>query len=364
MSLTQPEQHVETLKRHMPHVFSQHPIDVFRGWRVARDVDLDDLDVVTSFFTDEDTLPFVPDQLDDLDDRSQSRRDPWWLLTRDVQGFPGAPMNHWPPVHWTSHSTSPPPLPPPPDALGFYLPFHHYPSHWGIYLRTEEVVRMVRYVRNAAAYHGILLTLQEASAIIIYFVHAHEAFHHAVECLATRSEVVCRDPLYKAGFRRYFREYFTDPGRSEEAVANGYGYVKVVERMKDQKKKFGWGKNDKKKIHFLDTFFRHWFENSTGGYAGGINYMDAERLDAGKRQLAEGSWQESMKPSHKGLDPAIWSVFPHAFHGFARINSKVNYVVHESSLIEDRQQIDVLYEPFSGRYGDRTLGGEGAAGTA
>lgn len=61
---------------------------------------------------------------------------------------------------------------------------------------------------------------------------------------------------------------------------------------------------------------------------------------------------KSMKPSHKGLDPAIWSVFPHAFHGFARINSKVNYVLHVSSRIAHRQQIDVLYEPFSDRYVD------------
>lgn len=42
MSITQPEQHVDTLMKHMPHVFSQQSIDVFDGWRVARDVDLDD----------------------------------------------------------------------------------------------------------------------------------------------------------------------------------------------------------------------------------------------------------------------------------------------------------------------------------
>ncbi|MCO5350252.1 MAG: hypothetical protein M9913_05010 [Bryobacteraceae bacterium] len=356
MSLTQPEQHVETLKRHMPHVFEAQPIDVFDGWLVSRDVDLDDLDPVISLFGDGNRLPFEDDQLG-------YSRDPWFFLTRRVAGFPGAPMSNWPPSPSTHHHTSPPPLPNP-DSLGFYLSFHHYPSHWGIYLRRDKVAREIENLLIKAASAGIVLTLEEASAIIIYFVHAHEAFHHAVECLATKAEVVHREPLYKAGFRRYFEEYCKNPHRSEEAVANGYGYLKVLERMKDQHKKFKWGKKQQEKIHFLDRLFRECFEQGEPGYNGGLHYMAADLLDDGKRQLAEGSWQESMKPSHKGLDPAIWSVFPHAFHGFARINSKVNYLVHASSrLIEDRQQIDVLYEPFSGRYADCTLGGEGSTET-
>ncbi|MBE0418479.1 MAG: hypothetical protein IBX63_12060 [Coriobacteriia bacterium] len=78
---------------------------------------------------------------------------------------------------------------PPPDCLGFYLPFHHYyPVWWGIYLIAEGVEGLARFVHDHACGR---LDWAESAAVARVFIYGHESFHHAVECVF-RSKPITR----------------------------------------------------------------------------------------------------------------------------------------------------------------------------
>jgi predicted RNA binding protein YcfA (HicA-like mRNA interferase family) len=117
---------------------------------------------------------------------------------------------------------------PPPDAMGFYAPFHFfYPSWWGIYLVIEEVEKFRDYLFN---YKPGSMTLVEASEAAVEFVYGHEFYHLKFESFQSRMEVMFRKPVYK----RLFKD-FSWP---EERLATYFGWQRV--KQKFSRKKAVW----------------------------------------------------------------------------------------------------------------------------
>lgn len=213
---------------------------------------------------------------------------------------------------------------PPPDYLGFYLPFHHYyPTWWGIYLVAEGVEGLAQFVSDHA---GDRLEWAECMAAARVFIYGHESFHHAVESFATRLEVTHRMPLYKAGFRRLHDSQKGTDEWMEEALAGAHG-VRKVERVL-------FGTDKLKKSAAVEALSRY-LEMCPAGYRQAREFLDDWSFTDARARFAEESHFWSM-PHLKRADDRLWALFPHAFTGISRVNSRVNYMVRRDSQLFTR----------------------------
>lgn len=213
---------------------------------------------------------------------------------------------------------------PPPDCLGFYLPFHHYfPTWWGVYLLAEGVDGLARFVKEIA---GSLLEWNECLAVARVFIYGHESFHHAVESFATRLEVTHRTPLYKGGFRQLYDARRGTDEWMEEALAGAHG-VRKVERVLFQ--------DNRLKTSAAGGALRAYLELCPAGYRRAPEFCRESAFIRARAEFAEDNQRVAL-PHLTPIYPGVWASFPHAFSGISRVNSRVNYVVHRDSQLFTR----------------------------
>lgn len=213
---------------------------------------------------------------------------------------------------------------PPPDCLGFYLPFHHYyPTWWGIYLLAEGIEGLAGFVND---YAPGAFDWAECVAAARIFIYGHESFHHAVESFSTRLEVTHRVPLYRAGFRRLYDSQRGTDQWMEEALAGAHGVRKVEHLL------FG---KDKMKTAAAVSALGAYLEMCPAGYRRAPEFFRTYAFTEARAQFAEDN-QHSSLPHLKAVNPLVWASFPHAFSGISRVNSRVNYVVRRDSQIFTR----------------------------
>ena len=217
---------------------------------------------------------------------------------------------------------------PPPDALAFYLPFHYfYPTWWGVYLIAEGVAHMAQ---RLVAISGGQLGRGEAVEVTRLFLYHHEAYHHMVECFATRLELTHRRPLYKDGFERLYRRLLGTGDCAEEALATAQAFRSTVDTFKAF---------PAKKV-VVAHVLRVWIDGMPPDYRGAINILTKTRFDRAQDDFAERNQAEAVggKPIHS----AAWANFPHAFRGIGNVTSRVNYIVPRDSPIVARAQLRLV----------------------
>jgi len=150
-------------------------------------------------------------------------------LVPEDERFPGSPCRKRGIVTW-----------------GFYLPFHLFrKDEWGAYVTWEGIEEYARHIDWAcsrqARFQGSIRsrgtmipdphtrsglsrwTLRKIAARSILF---HEHYHHKIESLLTRWEVVLKNKAYLPSNKRYRKVYLTD-ACLEEAAAVAYQYQKT-----------------------------------------------------------------------------------------------------------------------------------------
>lgn len=224
-----------------------------------------------------------------------------------------------------------------PDALAFYLPFHHYYSHekptpWGIYLVVEGTMALAEIVYRGA--QGAL-SLEEAHTISRIFLYGIQAFHHAVESFATRLEITHRQAVYTTGVAQLFRETHGQHTCMEEALAAAYGYRKVRKSVKEAFKQ-----NKQKQecaLGALEDYLKNYCHHSA--YKLGTEFIYDKDFRAARAKFAEENHQKTFPCLPKWEDSTLWLSFPYAFGGIGRVDSRAKYLVHRDSSINYRESL-------------------------
>lgn len=81
------------------------------------------------------------------------------------------------------------------DASAFYMPFHSYPNHWGIYLYLHGIHCVRRGLKNLFQAYSITRA-EDQITIANEYLYFHELMHHKVESFALRVEAVLNLPFY------------------------------------------------------------------------------------------------------------------------------------------------------------------------
>ena len=205
---------------------------------------------------------------------------------------------------------------PPPDSLAFYLPFHYYhPGWWGVYLIYEGVLWLAGDIMKRSNFNLSNRRAFESARLFLYY---HEAFHHKVECFATRLELTHRRPFYKTGFERYYQKTLGTDECLEEGLANASALKDSLGRSKDAQA------NDALIEYVLSC---------PPGYNRGNEFR--KELPEIRSALAEDN-QRVCLPHLPQKDPGVWLSAPHLFDGISNIKARVNYVIPRNSSVANR----------------------------
>jgi len=317
---------IETFRSELPEAFKPGalPSDWERDWHVIEIADPDGLS--------EDDL-WRDQQLDvgDLWER-------WTGNSEDVIAPTDPIGTDWPdtfpgrPRIWKGrqqpHGGSGPACPPP-ECFAFYLPFHfYYPDWWGVYLIAEGVLELASYIRWSASGQ---ISMHEAVGVARLFLYAHESFHHLTEAFATRLEVTHRSPFFTTTFAQQYAKSYGTNACQEEALANAHALRTVKRALR---------KHPQSKL--VQSALASYVEACPPGYSLGTRYIKESAFVEERCRFAELNQNLAVTRAAK-KDSSIWRVFPQAFGGISRINSRVNYLVRRNSSLASRLSVDARY---------------------
>ena len=112
-------------------------------------------------------------------------------------------------------------LPPPIEAIAYYLPFHFYKSEWGIYLRASGIVSVASMLASALG-TGVTQDLLDVAYRILL---QHERFHFSSEVACARVGLLFQTIPYP--------DYFNDGGATalEEALCNAHAFRTALRKQ-------------------------------------------------------------------------------------------------------------------------------------
>ncbi len=319
--------HIETLHNELPEVFQDR--DVGENWYDDIVVlPVTDPEKVTTL-NEDDSLSIWPSNSDRIREPLHDEKEPPEGDILEEIGPDLIPPNGIVPdlspvitaIFGGSHSGAPvpythQPFTPPPECLAFYLPFHYYyPKWWGVYLTYEGVLWLAGEILRLSGHSVPRLQAFQSARLFLYY---HEAFHHKVECFATRLELTHRRPFYKTGFERYYQNTLGTVDCLEEGLGNSSA-------LKDSYKKV--------KSKAVDAALAEYVKLNPPGYDRGNIFRPI--FMSVRCRLAEDSHRMSL-PHMPRKNPELWRTTPHLFDGVFNINGRVNYILPRNSSIAKR----------------------------
>ncbi len=218
---------------------------------------------------------------------------------------------------------------PPPDALGFYLPFHHfYPDWWGIYIIAEGVSELAEWLKANGRGE---LSYATSVGLAYRFIYWHEAFHHSVEAFASRLEVTQRKPVFRTGVRDV-RARLVPPDPTDEGLASGFAFQKCDTWLRNTSGERDIG---------LQTLYEY-IERQPPPYNAAGAFVSTTEWQDGRDWFAE-QVQREARSDLPDLPSALWRMFSHAFTGFMRSSSRVHYMVRRDSPLHQRMSQHGLF---------------------
>jgi hypothetical protein len=204
-------------------------------------------------------------------------------------------------------------LVPPPDALAVYLPFHRYPTMWGIYLLDAGVASLAKDLQTIVMLLGRSITTHDARKAALTYLFHHEAYHSAVEAFGFRCELPLRKPVYRTCLRRLYTRIWILGDPHEETLATAYGIRKVRDNLR----------LPKKDVTAVVNALRVYMCLCPPPYKAGADYTDDEKFNELERKFMEEALRLS---SSKALPPAAWTMGTYLMAPLIQRNRKYSWI--------------------------------------
>ncbi len=215
--------------------------------------------------------------------------------------------------------------PPPPDVLGFYLPFHRFfrpRSHqqvWGIYLFASAIAEFGSWIHHET---GGRIPLRSCRKVAQSFVYWHEFFHHRAESLVTRLEVAAGgERAYLGRVRRKFTTGLSKGECREEALAEGFALYKV--RAETFKKiEPALNRIDRQALMLA---LRKYCKATGPPYSAGVALEDRGKFETELNILSEDYRREDLYDP-RTLEHQAWLSVPHTTRGIKTVRQSFWYI--------------------------------------
>jgi len=239
---------------------------------------------------------------------------------------PKAIQDYYRVPHWPAT----PDITAPTDCLGFYLPFHYSPDRYGIYILEEGVEYLQQLLSQ---FSNGLLNPDTCKKVALYFIYFHESFHHKVEMLATRWELVARKPAYIDAIKAFYNKGKGTDYWPEETLANLHSFDQCIRRMARVVSQI--------ELSLIKRALYDFISKQPPGYRNAINFINLDEkskpvkhLDGEKHDFYETLYREYL-PSKQRYPTDIWN-FGYFDYPFNKINGRFNFLLPKNSPLSKR----------------------------
>ena len=226
--------------------------------------------------------------------------------------------------------------------LGFYRPFHFY-EEWGIFIKATGQANYTLELKRRIAENRDKFgepSLDACYLISKTFTYFHEFYHHKIESLAYRFEMITREPYYTKGFHCLYCNTFNTNRCLEEAFAHTFAYFETCNKLRPYLSNMGISA---KQLRYILKELK--IRNSPPGYNLAEKIISANN-ETEARNFEFHFFEVVLRYCHKlntGNDlseiPDIlfWKNFKHATHPILFTNNEVTYVID----VDDISKIQV-----------------------
>ncbi len=183
------------------------------------------------------------------------------------------------------------------DVCAWYEPIHYFSPDWGIFIRQEcilaQALRIARFLsRSTRPSIGLARALVRAST---YAYFLHEQYHHKVESLAFRLEVVERGPIYTPYDNQVYLPAKGTDDQLEEALANASVYRRLPT---DPYERWISDAIVRVTLRYLVATFPY----EPPGYRRAVDYLGQGVFEAGENLLHSRVHEATLKPAQPATE--------------------------------------------------------------
>jgi predicted RNA binding protein YcfA (HicA-like mRNA interferase family) len=223
------------------------------------------------------------------------------------------------------------------DVAAWYQPIHFFGPDWGIYIKEAAIrqtaVNIARFhPRNFPGCHAPrLLRALIRSAAYVYFLH--EQFHHKIESLGFRLEVIAQRPIYVPYTHGVYRRLVGSDDLLEEALAN----ADCVRRL-EEPRYAAWIPASVQEATRRYLLAR--FPLDPPGYRVASRFTTSSAFDSGRQKLQSQVLEGSVTGKHNAAD---WQCAPQMTRSFFSVESDMWTVVPPgaTSILPTRASLPV-----------------------
>jgi len=225
------------------------------------------------------------------------------------------------------------------DTCAWYQPLHFFGSDWGIFMREECLLRLA--ISIAQHTNRQVFQSEKATAVAdkllgkpfpsswlytdaeiflraaVACLYLHEHYHHRVECLGIRLQVVTQKSLYAPYFKSIYNAAMGTDDLLEEALANACMYLRLSELTYRKMLPDSVREGLKQKLKAS-------FPNDPPGYRMAINFLDQTKFNIGENSLHGFLRETTQKPTQPN---SHWENAPRLTQSFLNIKSNIYTVI-------------------------------------
>jgi predicted RNA binding protein YcfA (HicA-like mRNA interferase family) len=203
-------------------------------------------------------------------------------------------------------------LPPPDvlDALAWYTPIHYFGPGAAIYIREAAVVEVAVSILSGldpierAEWTNVMGALRAAMSVL----YLHEAFHHKIESLAIRYEVVEHERRYLPYHANVVIPLLRQ--QSDDVLEEALACAQMYRRFKDEAVYRKGVPNSVRKATL--RMLPHWFKTLPASYNQASHYLSDKSFDPTLNILMSQVQEATTTPKRP---PAEWNLVPHQIRG-------------------------------------------------
>lgn len=205
-------------------------------------------------------------------------------------------------------------------TIAYYRSFHSSGRAFGIYYKRNGLKLKTKAIYKFCMQRGYIISIPEAYIIVKTMTQFHEIYHHKIEAIASRIEVISRMPIYKNGFTTWYQRTRNRANCFEETFANCYAYQKTKATLSPFLPSVA--------LHNIMVF---WFNMQPLPYRNALKII---KKPFEIQRILENQFFEIILSKFFAGDSRfgksnskVWSLFTHGTQPYITVNSNVYYII-------------------------------------
>jgi len=212
----------------------------------------------------------------------------------------------------------------PEPHCAWYQPIHYYSHAWGIYVREQCVISLIRkiplFIKGKPPLPPCQI-IHELKMSAFYLLYLHEEFHHKVESFGFRLLIAAGRDHYLRYKRNVYRANYLTNNCLEESLANANSYVRLAHNPYRDVVSDG---SIRKGVR---AYLKRSFQSQAPGYRQASLYLTDRDFKYGCRNLQSQIRDGAFHAPHPAAPHDKWLLAPDMLTALKKVSDRIYRIV-------------------------------------